>query len=331
MTTSGRGGATVVGRGHGSSPRTALWVTLRCTYLWAAARSLRFCRTYCSVGVGADHAHPGPHHRVGAPREEGRLPSVDALAIGSEPGLGGLAGDRVHLAAEGGDEPPVHDVGGGDVEDDRGVHGHHELAVGEDPVAGPAARILEPPQPLLPDRVDRRAAWRRTAPLSPPTWATRLLDASRPSGPVGFTSRALPAITIPTTNMPAATTASGTVGRVKAPGPADEAPRCAPAASPEAEDRGDQEDVDRDHQQRGDRDRDPVRRADVVGVRRVPRPRAEDRRLRRRREHRQRQRGQSRPGEPRCSVRLRRTTGRPAPWQTRRRRVSSRGAKARAS
>ena len=57
-----------------------------------------------------------------------------------------------------------------------------------------------------------------------PTWATRLLEAFRPWGPVGFTSRALPAITIPTTNTPAATTASGTVGRVKAPGPA--AKRC---------------------------------------------------------------------------------------------------------
>ena len=87
------------------------------------------------VGGGADHAHPGAHHRVGAPREEGRLPRVDALAVGPEPGLGGLAGDRVDLAAERGDEPPVHDVGRGEPEDDRGVHGHHELAVGEHPVA----------------------------------------------------------------------------------------------------------------------------------------------------------------------------------------------------
>ena len=56
--------------------------------------------------------------------------------------------------------------------------------------------------------------------LSPPTWATRLLDAAKPSDPVDFTSRAFPAMTIPNTNVPTATAASGAAGRRKAPGPA---------------------------------------------------------------------------------------------------------------
>ena len=112
------------------------------------------------------------------------------------------------------------------MEDDRGVHGDHELAVGEDPVAGPAARVLEPPQPLLADRVDRRAAWRRTGRCS----AAHLGDQARSprrgrSGPVGSTSRALPAITIPKTNMPTATSGQRHRGPQEGAGPAREAPR----------------------------------------------------------------------------------------------------------
>ena len=114
--------------------------------------------------------------------------------------------------------------------------------------------------------------------LRPPTWATKLLDAFKPWGPVGSTSRASPASTTPRTKRPAAPGRAGR-GPRQAPGPAAKRRASAPA-SPESEDRGDQKHVDRDHQQRGDRDRDPVRRADVVGVRRVTGPRAEDRRLR---------------------------------------------------
>ena len=59
--------------------------------------------------------------------------------VGAEPRRRVLAGDGVDLAAQRRDEPAMGHVGGGEVQEDGGVDGDRQLAVGEDSVAGAAA------------------------------------------------------------------------------------------------------------------------------------------------------------------------------------------------
>src|ERR1044071_3854653 len=90
------------------------------------------------VLVDGHGAHAGGHVRVVAPAQLGALAEEDGparlgpeLAGDLEPGVVGVAGDGVELAAELRDPPGVRDVLGVDVERHRRVDGDDQLLVGE--------------------------------------------------------------------------------------------------------------------------------------------------------------------------------------------------------
>ena len=103
------------------------------------------------VGLRRDDLDRGPHRRVGLAGEGRRLALVDALLVGAEDDLVGLAGDGVALAGEVGDVPGVDDVGGEQFQLDRGVDRDHQLVIGEGAVG-----VVVAPQPLLAGRLDRQ-------------------------------------------------------------------------------------------------------------------------------------------------------------------------------
>ncbi len=147
--------------------------TRRCSRSAAAASSAVVDLLGLAVAPGlplvvrqADHA--AEHVGVVAAAQLGALALIDHAvgALGQrierdlEPRLVRIARDRVHLAAERGDPPRVHDVLGLDVERDRHPDRHVHVVVGEDAVLALLLLIEEAPRVLLADHRDvhRRAA-----------------------------------------------------------------------------------------------------------------------------------------------------------------------------